>query len=58
MEQHFKDVDQKFTNDKNSDYFSAHFAKHFIQKPSSQQCRKIMYFGVLSMVNTIGSMKT
>ena len=45
-------------NDNNSDYFSAHLAKHFTQKPSPQQCRKIMSFKILSTVNPIGSMKT
>ena len=58
MEQHFPDVSQKIMNDKNLDSFAAHFAKHFTQKPSPQQCRKIMSFGILSTVNPIGSMKT
>ena len=57
MEQHFKDVAQKVTNDKNIDSFAAHFAKHFTQKPSPQQCRRIMYFGIISRVNPVGSMK-
>ena len=35
MEQHFQDVDQTFTNDKNLEYFAAHFAKHFTQKNKS-----------------------
>ena len=58
MEQHFQDVAQKFVNNKNSDSFAAHFAKHFTQKPSPQECRKIMSFDILSTVNPIGSMKT
>ena len=58
MEQHFQDVAQKFMNDKNSDSFAAHFNKHFTQKLSPQQCRKIISFGVLSTLNPIGSMKT
>ena len=57
-EQHFQDVAQKFGNNKNSDSFAAHFAKHFTQKPSPQQCRKIMSFDILSTVNPIGSMET
>ena len=58
MEQHFQDVAQKVVNNKNLDSFSAHFAKHFTQKPSPQQCRKIMSFDILSTVNHMGSMKT
>ena len=58
MEQHFQNVRQKVANDNNSDYFSAHFAKHFTQKPSPQQCREVMSFDILSTVNPIGSMKT
>ena len=58
MEQHFQDVAQKVANNKNSDSFAAHFAKHFTQKPSPQQCREIMSFGILSTVSPIGSMKT
>ena len=45
-------------NDNNSNSFAAHFAKHFTQKPSSQQCPKIMSFDILYTVNPIGSMKT
>ena len=45
-------------NDKNSDSFATHFAKHLTQKPSPEQCREIMYFNELSTVNHIGSMKT
>ena len=30
MEQHFQDVAKKVTNNKNSDYFAAHFAKHLM----------------------------
>ena len=58
MEQHFQDVAQKVVNNKNLDSFAAHFAKHFTQKPSPQECRKIMSFDILSTVNPIGSMKT
>ena len=58
MQQHFQDVAQKVVNNKNSDSFAAHFAKHFTQKPSPQECREIMSFDVLSTVNPIGSMKT
>ena len=58
MEQQFKDVAQKVTNDKNLDSFAAHFAKHFTQKPSPQQCCKIMSFSILYTVNPIYSMKT
>ena len=57
-EQHFQDVAQKFTNDKNLDSFSAHFVKHFTQKPGPQQFCEIMSFDILSTVNPIGSMKT
>ena len=57
MEQHFQDVAQKVTNDKNQEYSAAHLAKHFTQKPSPQQCHKIMSFDILSTVNPIGSMK-
>ena len=58
MEQHFQDVAQKVANNKNSDSFAAHFATHFTRKPSSQECRKIMSFYIISTVNPIGSMKT
>ena len=58
MKQHFQDVAQKFMNDKNSDCLAAHFGKHFTQKLSPQQCRKVMSFDILSMVNPIVSMKT
>ena len=58
MEQQFQDVAQKVANNKKSDSFAAHFAKHFTQKPSPQECRKIMSFGILSTVDLIGSMKT
>ena len=58
MEQHFQDVAQKVANNKNSVYFAAHFAKHFTQKPSPQECREIMSFDILSTLNPIGSMKT
>ena len=58
MEQHFQDIAQKVANNKNSNSFTVSFAKHFTQKPSPQECRKIMSFGILSTVNPIGSMKT
>ena len=58
MEQHFQDLAQKVENNKNSEYFAAHFAKNFTQKPSPQECREIMSFDILSTVNPIGSMKT
>ena len=57
-EQHFQDVAQIVANNKNSDSFAAHFAKHFTQKPSPQECREIMSFDIISKVNPIGSMKT
>ena len=57
MQQHFQDVAQKSSNDKDSDSFAAHFDKHYTQKPTPQQCRKIMSFGILFTVNLIGSMK-
>ena len=57
MEQHFQDIAQKVANNKNSDSFAAHFGKHFMQKPSPQQCRKIMSFNILSTVKPTGSMK-
>ena len=44
MEQHFQDVAQKVQNDKNSDTFAAHFAQHFDQNSTSQQCHEIMKF--------------
>ena len=45
-------------NNKNSDCFATHFAKHFTQKPSPQQFFEIMSFYIISMVDRIGSMKT
>ena len=45
-------------HDKNSDSFAAHFAKHFIQKPSPQKCCDIMYFKILSTLYPIDLMKT
>ena len=57
-EQHYQDVDQKVQYDKNLDTFAAHFAQHFDQKSTPQQCRKIMNFGILFTVNPIMSMKT
>ena len=47
MEQHFQDVAKRVMNDKNLGFFAAHFAKHFTQKQSPQQCRKLMSFGIL-----------
>ena len=58
MEHHFQDVAQNVANNKNSKSFTAHFAKHFTQKPSPQQCRKIMSLDIISTINPIGSMKT
>ena len=58
MEQHFQDVPPKVMNDNNLDSFIAHLAKHFTQKPSTQQCRKIVSFEILFMVSPIGSKKT
>ena len=57
MEQHFQDVAQKIAHNENSEYFDAHFTKHFTQKPSPQQWREIISFGTLCTVNPIGSMK-
>ena len=51
MEQHFQDVAPKVVNNKNSDSFAAHFAKQFMQKPSPQECRKIMSFDIIYTVN-------
>ena len=58
MEQHFQYIAQKVQQDKHYDTFAAHFATHFDQKPTPQQCRKTMKFEVLAKVNPIGSMKT
>ena len=58
MEEHFQDVAQKVVKNKNSESFAAHFAENFMQKPSPQQCRKIMSFDIISTVNPIDSMKT
>ena len=58
MEQYFQDVTPKVMHSKNSEYFSAHFSKYFTQKPSPQKYRKIMSFKIISMENTISSMKT
>ena len=44
MEQHYQDVAKKVQHDKNSDTFVAHFAHHFDQKLTRQQCREIMNF--------------
>ena len=56
MEQHFQEVAQKLQCDKNSDTFAAHFAQHFYQKPTPQQCHEIMKLEILSKVNPIGLM--
>ena len=58
MEQPFQNVDEKVQHDKNSDAFAAHFAQQIDQKPTLQQCRKIMKLEILSRVNHIGLMKT
>ena len=58
MEQQSQDVAQKVQYDKNSDTFVFHFAQNFDQKTTPRQCREIMRFETLSMVNPIGSMKT
>ena len=58
MEKHFQDIAQKVVNDNNLDSLSSHFTKHFTQKLSLQQCHEIMSFGILSRVNSTGSMKT
>ena len=58
MEQHFHNVAQKCANDKNLDSFAAHLVKHFTQKPSPQQFRKMMSFDIFSTLKPIGSMKT
>ena len=42
----------------NSDVFAAHSDQYFYQKPTPQQCRKIMKFGILFTVNPISPMKT
>ena len=47
----------KTVNNKNLDSFAAHFAKHFTQKSSPQEYRKIMSFGILYTVSPICSMK-
>ena len=54
MEQQFQDVAQKVAKNKND----AHFAKHFTQKPSTQQCGESMSFDILSIIHPIDSMKT
>ena len=48
MEQNFQDVAKKLMKDKSSDSFFAHFAKHFTQIPSPQQCSKINSFYIIS----------
>ena len=57
-EQQFQDVDQKLQYDKKSDTSTAHFAQHFDQKPTPQQCHEIMKFETLSTLNYIRLMKT
>ena len=54
MEQHFQDIAQKVENNKITYSSSAHFAEHFTRKPSPKECREIMSFDILSMVNPIG----
>ena len=56
-EQHFQGVAQKVQCDKTPDSFAAHFAQHFNQKLTPQQCREILIFRILSTVNPIGPMK-
>ena len=58
VEQHFQDVAQKVIHDKNLDSFDDHFAIHFTQKPSLQQCYEIMSFEILYKVNPISSIET
>ena len=58
MEQNFQGVSQKLQHNKCFDTFAAHFAQHFDQKPTPQQCREIMKFEILSKVNPIWPMKT
>ena len=58
MEQHFQDAAQKVANNKNSEYFAVHLAKHLTQKSNPQQCCEIMSCDIPSTVNPIGSMKT
>ena len=41
MEQHFQDVVQKVANNKNSDSFSAHFAKHLTQNQVHNNVAKV-----------------
>ena len=57
MEQHFQDVAQKVANNKNSESFAAHFAKHLrknqVHKNFAKLCLSIFF-----TVNPIGSMKT
>ena len=57
-QQNFQDVAQKVQHDKNPDSFAAHFAQHFNQKPTPQQCLEIMKPEILSTVKFIGSLKT
>ena len=41
----FQHLAQKVQFDDNSDTFAAHFAQHFNQKLTPQQCREITTFG-------------
>ena len=58
MEQNLQHVAQKVQHCKNLDTFAAHFAQHFYQKPTPQQCHEIRKPEILSKVNPIGLMKT
>ena len=58
MEQHFQYVSKTFMRDQFLDSFAYHSAKHFTHKMIPQKWRDIMFFGILSTVNPIGSIKT
>ena len=57
MEKHFQDMAQKVQDDRNLDTFVAYFAQHFDQKTTPQNCREIMRFENILMVNPIGPME-
>ena len=57
MEQQFQYVTQKILYDNNLNYFTDNFAQHFTQKPSQQQCHKIIPVEIISTINPIGLMK-
>ena len=57
MEQHFPDMAQKVRQDNTLDSFADHFAKYFTEKLTPQKCIGIVSFRIISMLNTIGSMK-